>query len=131
MAFNTPNLFLKTIPITISGADVTAGYKTLAYTDRIEATSEDMVKVYCNGQLVPEGASADSKFYYELVTVIDGTWPGAGPGVPVTSDASTATFTLRRNAAYRGPGYASGYSDNTLSIYDTFVISYYYTVYMV
>ncbi|MCI4437567.1 MAG: hypothetical protein JHC33_12235 [Ignisphaera sp.] len=108
MAFNTPNIFLKIIPITITGTDVTNGYKILSYTDRIEAIHEDTVKVYFDGQLIPRNTSSPtSKFYYELVTVIDGKWPGAGPGVPVTPDASTATFTLKRNAAYIGPGYGS------------------------
>jgi hypothetical protein len=133
MAVPTANLFLKTIPVVISGGDVTAGFKTITYTNtRLEAAHEDKVKVYYNGTLIPRNTtSPTSKYYYELTTILDSAWPGDGPGLPSAADTSSATFSLKRNNAYTGPGYISGTSDNTLSTYDAFVISYYYTVYMV
>jgi hypothetical protein len=205
MAVPTANLFLKTIPVVISGSDAAVGFKTITYTNtRLEAAHEDTVKVYYNGTLVPRNTtSPTSKYYYELTTILDGTWPGLGPGLPGAADTSSATFSLKRNNTYISPGYgstggtasfatnvmtlvtaptngglaigqdvtatgvtgtitalASGNlneagstytlsstpgtlttrsistgnttpTTNTLSTYDTFVISYYYTVYMV
>lgn len=127
MAYNTPNLFLKIIPITLTGGEVSAHQAVRAYTTRIEDNTT--VKVYYNGTLIPKGISATAKYYYDLAISLDVTWPGPGPGIPIIPDTSTATFTLKENLTYRGPSYISGYSINPLSTFDAFVISYYHVIY--
>ena len=105
MAVPKGNSFLTTIPVTISGAEVTAHQVVRPFTTRIE--DETTVKVYYDGVLIPRDASPNSKYYYELVTVLDGSWPGLGPALPVIPDSSTATFTLKENVGYVGTGYGS------------------------
>ena len=119
----TANSFLKIISVAISGPEATANTLSRTYTDRIEDPTT--IAIYYNGQLI-QNASFDvtSKFYYTIARSL-----GTIDGITGVDSGSTALFTMLPNPAYTAPGYASGTSTDTLSIFDTFTISYYYVVY--
>jgi len=123
----TPNSFLKIIPITVSSGEASVGIVNRTYSDRIENSST--VEVYYNGQLIPGGlhpVTPTSKFYYDLTITL-----GTINGTTGADSGSSAVFVLRTNPSYEGPGYTSGTSTSTLSVFDSFNISYYYVVYTV
>jgi hypothetical protein len=126
----TKNLFFKSVPVTYNaGLSDTSTTWARTFNDRIEATESDVatgtIVIYYNGQAILNDTGVGSpteRFYYTVSTSL-------GPIVVDATTGSTATFTLKANSAYRGPGYASGTSTSTLSNYDTFNVTYYYTVY--
>ncbi len=123
----TPNSFLKIIPITVSSGEALVGIVNRTYTDRIEVPST--VEVYYNGQLIPGGlhpVTPSSKFYYDLTITL-----GTINSTTGVDSGSTAMFSLNVNPSYTGPGYTSGTSSDSLSVFDTFTLSYYYVVYTV
>ena len=109
----TKNSFLKVLPVTIESGDVTAGSKTLTYTNpgstpgaaRVEDASS--VMIYYNGQAIPNSASdgaAVSKYYYTITTTLSPSTVDLNLGT-VPSDVSTTVISIKVNPNYVSPGY--------------------------
>jgi hypothetical protein len=94
----TANSFFKTIPVTISSGEATAGTLTRTYNDRVENTNT--IIVYYNGQVIANDTGIGSptdKYYYTTVrvagTAINSTALITGHYYKITTAGSTTWTT--------------------------------------